>query len=124
MVGAQKRRKYGGFHTRGMLVLAGLLFIFLAWNAWDIYQKERAAHEKATELTRELDDLAQRKEELAAKLKKLETQEGVEAEVRQTLQVAKPGERVIVIVDPKQPTTSPLGQRTGFWERVVGWFGL
>ena len=122
-VGLHRRSPRGGFFTRGMLILFGFIFLFFAWNAWDIYQKEQEAHQKAVELTSELTDLQSRKVELSATLERFGTQDGLEGEVRETLQVAKPGEHVIVIVDPQQSASSTKAHES-FWSTMVGWFGF
>jgi cell division protein FtsB len=110
--------------ARSLVLLAAGGCAFLAFAVWDIYGKERAAKEKAAAVAEELDALRERRDTLSGTLDSLNTKEGLEGEIRETLQMAKEGERMVVIVDRTPSAPAPAPERAGFWHALTSWFGL
>ena len=105
-----------------LLVLVALLWTVgsATWRVYSKGQEARKAHLNAEQSSNELNE---RKVSVGARLEKLGTEEGFEAEVRNRYQLAKPGEEVIVLVNAqsaKNATTST--QSKGIWESFLGWF--
>ncbi len=53
-------------------------------------------------LEKQLKELTERKKELEASIKSLETDAGIEKEIRSKFQVQKPGEKTVVIVEEEK----------------------
>ncbi|KKU67995.1 MAG: hypothetical protein UX89_C0009G0029 [Parcubacteria group bacterium GW2011_GWA2_47_16] len=106
-----------------LLPLAIVLF-FLIRGTWNIYVKNR---DSATELrlaTERLARLEGRHETLLAGIEKLNTESGIEGEIRDRFQMAKDGERAIVIVEePKKIADLPLPEKT-FLQKVWNFFTI
>lgn len=77
-----------------LLALAALL----VKGAWNVYGKERDSREALQRSERDLTELRTREAALREELQRLQTAGGIEAEIRKQFQVAKPGERMVVIV--------------------------
>ena len=108
----------------GEYVVAGLLTLLVLWLTWLLYgivRKEEIARRAVRETKVELANLESRKTTLNQNLAELSTERGHEATLRQTYGVAKPGEGVIIVVPPKEATTTPS---LPWWRRFLGKFGL
>ncbi|TSC78774.1 MAG: hypothetical protein G01um101433_106 [Parcubacteria group bacterium Gr01-1014_33] len=64
--------------------------------------------------------LSQKKGELEASIKELETNEALERNAKESLGLKKPGEEVVVVVPGKKNSENVLSPepRTGVWERI------
>jgi cell division protein FtsB len=117
-----KRRKAARpphhYAIAGVLALVSLWLFFMLTG---LFQKEETARQAAAEARRELDALAKREATLKQNLEDLATERGQEASIRETYGVARPGEEVIIVVEP--PPEKPL-QELPWWNKVLGWFGL
>ena len=69
--------------------------------AWNVYVKERDSHANLNRASEQFAALEARQGALSGKIDRLKTSEGVDAEIREQFQVAKPGERMVVVVEDK-----------------------
>jgi len=105
------------------VVFCVLLLVFgvLLNSVNNIYQKKKTADETLVRMEKEASALNNREAELKDTIAKLNTQEGVEFELRQKLNVAQAGESVAVIVDEKPvATTSPV--KISAWQKFINFF--
>lgn len=105
-------------------VIAGLLAILVVWLLWlliGIIRKEEIARHAVADTKAELASLEERQATLKQNLAELDTERGQEATFRDTYGVAKPGEGVIIVVPPKDATTTP---NLPWWRRWLGKVGL
>ena len=108
----------------GEYVVAGLLTLLVLWLTWLLYgivRKEEIARRAVRETKVELANLESRKTTLNQNLAELSTERGHEATLRQTYGVAKPGEGVIIVVPPKEATSTPS---LPWWRKFLGKLGL
>lgn len=104
-----------------MVVVLTVVVLILGKEVWDVYKRERLARE-SLELARvQQEDLNRREEFLSSEIELLNDTEGVEGELRQRFGIAKPGEKVIVLVDEEATTTSPPPELS-FWKKILSWF--
>lgn len=105
-------------------LLAGVLVIAVLWLGYmliGIFHKEEVARKAAGEARQELTALSLREQTLHKNLEDLKTARGQEASIRETYGVARPGEEVIIVVEP--PPEKPL-EALSWWDKFLGWFGL
>jgi cell division protein FtsB len=95
----EKRKLRGFFYSKKMAVLLVLILIFLSYSTIKLYFKNRNAVLKRNETGNELADLEQRKTELEKDVNRLQSESGLEEEIRNKFNVQKPGEKALVIVD-------------------------
>ena len=102
----RKIRQY--LYSRLALCILLVLTLLMAKAAWSVYSKERDSRVSMSRAQMELAALEARHEQLSRSIERLKTEQGVEAEIREQFQVAKPGERMVVLVDdgkdvPEEP---------------------
>jgi cell division protein FtsB len=95
----EKRKLKGFFYSKKMAVLLFLILVFLSYSTIKLYFKNRNAVLKRNETEKELADLKQRKAELEKDVNRFQSESGLEEEIRKNLNVQKPGEKVLVIVE-------------------------
>lgn len=84
-----------------------------------MYTKQRETAEKRAQLAQSLAELEQREASLESEIERLRTQRGVEKEIRERFNVAREGERVMVIVNESKPKeTAQETEQNGFWSTV------
>ncbi len=108
----------------GEYVIAGLLslaIVWLLWLVWGIARKEEIARRAVADTRAELATLKERQGVLEGNLAELSTERGKEATLRQTYGVAKPGEEVIIVVPPKEATSTPV---LPWWKKAFNWLGI
>ena len=70
-----------------------------------------------------LASLSKRENDLTGKIDELETENGLEKEIRERFPVIKPGEEVIMIVKDEEDGSSgnDVSSDDGWWSRFVKW---
>lgn len=118
----RKRRKLKKNSLR-ILFIGGLLIavVFLSRATWNLYQKNSLARESRNDAEQEFANLENRYEGLSADLSRLQTDHGLEEELRTKFQVSKPGEHTIVLLDPKQEEDDEESGE-GFWRSLINFF--
>lgn len=98
------------FGRRLLMFALFVLVVIAATGVWSAFGKQRESGEMRREAELRLADLAERSDQLNAKLVRLETDRGKEEALRERYELGREGERLIVIVDapvPEKPTTTP-----------------
>lgn len=109
-------------YSKFTLFVILLLIIFLAKGVWGLYQREKLSRDNLLVSKKNYDELVLRKEYLEKKIERLNTEEGVEEEIRDKYSVVKPGEIAVVIVDDTTSTKSKVGQveDKNWWQKIFG----
>ena len=97
-----RRRTQHVFYYR---IITGILFIilvFLANAAWGAYVKYKETEVTRGEAESRLEKLKDREKDIRGEIARLETERGVEEEIRNQFGFAKEGEGVIVIVESRE----------------------
>lgn len=104
---ATKRRLYSYWTILLLVVLLGLF----ARAAYGVYLKAKDSGERASQAEQELLRLTERNQELDKQITRLKTDEGIEAEIRETYRMAKPGENLAIILGAEDaiPTSTSQG---------------
>ena len=88
------------------LFVLAVLCILLIPGVFEVYQQERETRVNKNQQLSHLEELIEREEALQEEIDRLNTERGVEEEIRQKFEVAKEGERVIVIVDTPEVSSA------------------
>ena len=70
----------------------------------------------------QLSEARKKNEELSKHIAILNTEEGVESEIRQKFSVSKEGEQVAVIIDPKPLAETGPVEKESIFVRIGNWF--
>jgi len=116
-----KKQIKSKFYSR--LTIAGLvlLILLLGNGVWNIYGRERQSALMRREAEGRLRALETQRESLRRETDKLANDSGVEEEIRTKFNVVKPGERVVVIVNPEPATTTATttpGFFSSLWAKI------
>ena len=112
------KKRVGEYVVTALLVLA---IVWLLWLIWGIARKEEIARKAVHDTKAELAILEERAGVLEGNIAELATERGKEATLRQTYGVAKAGEEVIIVVAPKEATSTP---QLPWWKRAFNWAGF
>src|SRR3989344_4665771 len=107
--------------SRQVQALLVLLLILVGESVARLYQRERVIAVDEQSLERELLTLKARRAELLAEVARLETDRGVEEEIRERFGVVKAGEKVINLVGGVA-TAIPTTTELSWWNKVTDWF--
>ena len=124
MLGFWEKRSYRRFlYSRAGLVVVAVGVFFVGRAAFVMYGKQREAVRNAAAAAEELAAVKDREDYLTKEIARLETERGLEEEVRTKFRVVKEGEQLIVLVDPKpvEASTTPEEHRS-FFGKVLDFF--
>ncbi len=99
-----------------------LIILWLSSLIFGLIGKAQFAWQMAHETGQDAHALSTRQRMLEQSIATLNTPRGQEAAIRTAFGVARPGERVIIVVPPKVPVE--ISQKHSWWQRVFGWFNL
>lgn len=125
MNGFQQKRKLRKFlYSKGMLLALSVIFVIFAQSTWKLWQRERETARETEALGSELAALVAKESTLSTRVAALKTDRGVEEAIREKFKVAKQGEGVVVVVDPKEKgdTMEDANLFTAFWRQLKGLF--
>jgi len=125
----QEKRKFKTIvYSAWLQAILGIILLALIFPTVKVYKKSRISADKAEEIKEEMAKLEKRNAELAAEATRLESESGEEGEIRKRFDVAKPGEKILVIVDKTSEDVKINGSdnNVGFffriWQRLKNWF--
>ncbi len=95
-----------GFQAQGIgFILLFIVSALLGWNTIQAVQKNYTFQQRVDELNQEIDQLALENEQLSYEITYLNTDTYLEQEARESLNLKKPGENVLII--PKRSQQKP-----------------
>ena len=119
---SRAKRGISPFYNRITLVILIILVSFLGFTVFELFGKERESAMRQDDAMRELRDVEDRAATLSADLAILDTARGQEALVRNTFDVAKKGEEVIVVLDALPATTTEEKSSQSFFSWFLSLF--
>jgi len=117
----RKNNNYMFWHSPLALVLLLFVLFFFGYKIIDLIKKERETSHKKEVILDQINDLKQRETSLSEDISRINTEEGKEEIIREKYQVAKEGEKMVIIVDDSSIQGSISSQKEenhGFWN----WF--
>ena len=89
-------------YSRGVIIALLLILILVTKATWSVYSKESESRKRLDSVEANLTALQAREKKLREDIERLKTPEGIEAQIREQFQVAKPGEKMVMMVDEKK----------------------
>lgn len=115
----QKTKKM--LYSAPVVLLLFILLIFVLKGNWGAFQKVRASKAALEESEIRYETMISKKESIEEDIAHLETETGVEEELRVQFNVSKEGENTIVIVDEEEEEIV-VPEDKGFWKSAISWF--
>lgn len=117
----EKRKLRNIMYSKPILGVLVIVMLFFGYVSFGAFEKERSTNEVKNQRASVLSELEERKEELRTEMERLETDRGIESEIRSKFEVAREGEEVIVIVDaPEEEVIIKEPEEPSFFERLFG----
>ncbi|MCX6756097.1 MAG: hypothetical protein NTX85_02050 [Candidatus Nomurabacteria bacterium] len=116
-----KRKSTNTFwHSPLSLIVLFLILVIFSFNMVGLFKKERETANTKSLVLDKVGRLEDREKSLNSSIEKLKTEKGTEDVIREKYQVVKPGEKMLIIVDPNDTNTAPSEslKEHGF----VNWF--
>ena len=120
----QKRKVRQILYSNWVLVTLLVITVIVVRASWNVYMKEVTSARYVANAQDSLDKVTADEAQLKNAVDALNTQEGLEAEIRRKFMVVKPGEQIAVIIDKSPTATSssqPAPAKT-WWDKVSGLF--
>lgn len=121
----RKSRRKERSHTVRQGITAALLILVSFWFGMLIFGlvgKAQFAWQMSHQTQSDAQALSGRQNALEKSITKLNSPRGNEAAIRTAFGVARPGEKVIIVVPPKVPTSIPP-QKT-WWQNILDWLRI
>lgn len=107
------------------LALLAFFAVFLAGSVWDVRGKEQIARQEKENARQAYEELKARQTNLSQSVALLQSERGIEEEIRKRFPVAKRGEEVIVLVDAPKTSNGDAPQAPrGLWGALFRWLGI
>ncbi len=119
----QKRKIKKVFYSRFILASLFILVFFVGLQVYNIFEKQRLSKDSLLSVYEEYEGLVKRERMLISEIERLKTKDGIEEEIRNKFDVARPGEHVVVVVDSGSNSSGvDLEKNTGWLESFLNWF--
>ncbi len=119
----QKRKVRSVLYHRTTLIILAILVLVTMRSAWIVYQKKRESEEQKSISEHTVRELTVRDKELQSQIERIQTDAGIEAEIRSKFNVAKDKENIVVLLDDTATTTATSTSKAGFWHSILHFFG-
>jgi len=95
----RKGNSYRFWHSPIALLIIFCFFVLFAYNVIGLIEKAKETANKKDLILGKIDNLQKKESSLSQNISKLKTDEGQEEIIREKYQVAKEGEKMVVIID-------------------------
>ena len=119
----KSRKKF--FQSKPVLVVLSLLLILFLFDVVKLASKASETKKNKEIAQAKITELQEQKVKLEADIQKLNTEKGIEENIREKFGLAKEGEGMIVIVDDESKSTEEnLEKKSGFLEFFKKMFSM
>lgn len=101
--------------SRPVLIFLALLMLFFAWGVFGLMNKMSVTIENRRLAENKVVQLKKDKDKLSSDLAKLQTESGVEENIRQKFGLVKEGENMIIVVDDQNKPETEVAEEGGFF---------
>jgi cell division protein FtsB len=123
MLDFQQKRKLRSFiYNRITLLVLVILVVLVMYSTFGVWQKKQASEELKDAADKRLLELGEKYADLEKDIKRLNTREGVEEEIRSKFSVAKEGENMVVIVNDIEDEDLSSTTKTSLWQSFINLF--
>ena len=100
-----RKNTYNFWHSPIALISLFCILVLFSYNIIGLIEKGNETARKKELMLANIESLRKRESSISTDIEKLKTDEGVEEVIREKYQVAKEGEKMVVIIDPENQNT-------------------
>ncbi len=120
----QKKKIRKILYSRTVIFLLFVVFVFLLHATYKVYQKQRLSQHNLDQVAQEYNKLEQREQRIKSSVDYLQTDKGVEAEIRSKFRAVKPGEQVAIIINDEVKKEIPTAPKQSLWVKIIDFFDI
>ncbi len=120
----QKWKAKTFLYSRGVRVFLLIVALYSLYSTYTVYDKKRGSEQAVVEAEQRLIALSAKNTVLLEDIDRLQTDEGLEAEIRNKYSVAKGSEHVVVLVEEESMPASTTVEQKSRWAKFKSFFGL
>ncbi len=109
-------------YSKVVLVLLMILIIIILIQLYDIYFKYKISQDNTRKTAANLEILKEKEVYLKSEITRLESQTGIEEEIREKYGVIRPGEEIIVILDDTDEDLKSQEINKSLWTKILSLF--
>lgn len=123
MLDIQQKRKLRAFlYSKVTLTVLFVLVVLSVHSTWVVYEKKRESENLMNISKQRVDELKMREDDLNYKIQRLDTEVGLEEEIRSKFSVVKEGEQMIVVVPNSESPSTTTSKKLSFWQKMFNYF--
>ena len=107
--------------VRGLLLVIAVYSIF---SVYRVYEKKRESDRELVKVEQRLIALSAKDTALMRQIDMLQTDQGLEAEIRAKYSVARDNEQVVVLVEDTESPVSTTTETQGIFEKIKSFLGF
>ena len=109
--------------SKPILIFLGVVVLVFAWSVFGLVSRMQETMRNKKVVQDKIENLQKEKEKLISDINKLETDKGMEENIREKFGLAKDGEGMVVVVDDKNtPQNDAENKTNGFLSFFKNWF--
>ncbi|MHB1316667.1 MAG: FtsB family cell division protein [Minisyncoccota bacterium] len=125
MLDFQQKWKMKTFmYSRGVLFVVFIVALYSIYSTYIVYQKKVDSAQSVADAEVKSMELSSKNTTLIKDIDRLQTDEGLEEEIRNKYSVAKEQEKVVILVEEKSSTTDDVVVKKSFISKLRDFFGL
>ena len=114
----QKSKIRGVMYHKVTLGILAVITLVMLHSTWSVYQKKVESEGLKQISLQNVKELEERNAALVAKIGRIDTQPGLEEEIRSKFSVAKDNENVVVIIPNQSEKASTTPKSVNFWAKI------
>ena len=114
----QKRKIRSVLYHKATLIILSILVLIIIHSTWGVYQKKKASENLKNTALEKVTELRVHDDELTYKIERLETDQGIEEEIRAKFNVAKAYESMVIVVENDESNASTTIPEKDFWQTI------
>jgi len=120
----QKWKAKTFFYSRGVRVFLAIVALYSIYSTYTVYQKKHESMRDVAQAEQRAIALSAKNTALLLDIDHLQTDEGLEAEIRSKYSVAKGSEQVVVLVEEEPTPPISTSENKSVWLKIKRVFGF
>ena len=120
----QKWKAKSFFYSKGLRIFLAIVALYSIYSTYTVYKKKQESAQDVVKAEQQMITLSSKNTQLSEDIDHLQTEEGLEAEIRSKYSVAKGSEQVVVLVEEDREPASSTPVKKGFWKKTREFFGF